>query len=780
MKNYLELVPISAKVRKGQNRMTVFCIIFSVCLVMTIFGMADMEIRTTRKQAKEDYGEWHIAFRGMDDEQIEILAGRPEIETCSRYDVLNYRLDMHYRIEGEEAVIAGFDRTGLDVFGVRMQEGIFPEEPGGVMVDADTKKRLGLTVGSGIVLSGPDGTEFAYRVTGILEQNPMLAEKGVFGLMMNMADFRELQAKTGEKRESLVYVKFLPWCNIRKAAGNIREQFGIPADKASGNELLLATMGQSDDPTILILYSAAFFLSVLVAVAGVLMISSSMNSYVVRRTEFFGLLSCLGADRKQIARLVRKEALGWCRTAVPAGILIGTGIIWLLCAFLRLTNPEYFGGMPGFGISWIGMVCGAAIGVASVLMAARAPAKRAAKVSPLEAVSGNVCSNMGARKAAAKGFGRIETALGIHHALYSGKNFILTTSSFAFSIILFLAFATTVDFMGHALNGLQPYTPDISLIDKEGNGSLDSGLGEKIAVMEGVKRVYGRMFAYDVPVEIEGKEGSACIISYEDFQFAWAKEDLVEGSFEDVVNGRGMLAVFRPDDPIKEGQSLRMDTGNGEEEFAVSGVLSQCPFDSTGGEAIFICSENTFWELTGEENYTVIDIQLDRRANNSAVDEIRALAGEGVRLSDRRMNNRQARGAMYSVFVFVYGFLAVIALITVFHVINIIAMSVSARMRQYGAMRAVGMECTQMERMIVAEAGTYALWGIIIGCGAGLPVNRMLYYYMVTVRWGEEWTFPTTSLAVILMVVAVSLAAAVHNPVRCVRRMSVVEAITAK
>ena len=66
---------------------------------------------------------------------------------------------------------------------------------------------------------------------------------------------------------------------------------------------------------------------------------------------------------------------------------------------------------------------------------------------------------------------------------------------------------------------------------------------------------------------------------------------------------------------------------------------------------------------------------------------------------------------------------------------------------------------------------------MIIGCGAGLPVNRILYYYMVTVRWGEEWTFPTASLAVILIVVAVSLAAAVHHPVRRVRRMSVVETI---
>ena len=135
---------------------------------------------------------------------------------------------------------------------------------------------------------------------------------------------------------------------------------------------------------------------------------------------------------------------------------------------------------------------------------------------------------------------------------------------------------------------------------------------------------------------------------------------------------------------------MQIDTGNGGEEFAISGVLSQCPFNSADGEVILICSESTFQGLTGEEDYTIIDIQLNRRASNTTIDEIRALAGDDVHLSDRRMKNRQAKGAMYSVIVFVYGFLAVIALITVFHVINIIAMSVSARMRQYGAMREIG------------------------------------------------------------------------------------------
>ena len=54
MKSYLDLVPIAAKVRRRQNRMSVACIILAVFLVTTIFGMADMYIRAQIIQLKQD------------------------------------------------------------------------------------------------------------------------------------------------------------------------------------------------------------------------------------------------------------------------------------------------------------------------------------------------------------------------------------------------------------------------------------------------------------------------------------------------------------------------------------------------------------------------------------------------------------------------------------------------------------------------------------------------------------------------------------------------------
>lgn len=40
MRSYLGLIPVSARVRKRQNRMTILCIIISVLLVTTIFSVS--------------------------------------------------------------------------------------------------------------------------------------------------------------------------------------------------------------------------------------------------------------------------------------------------------------------------------------------------------------------------------------------------------------------------------------------------------------------------------------------------------------------------------------------------------------------------------------------------------------------------------------------------------------------------------------------------------------------------------------------------------------------
>lgn len=187
---------------------------------------------------------------------------------------------------------------------------------------------------------------------------------------------------------------------------------------------------------------------------------------------------CIGSTPKQVSRLVRREALRWCYFAIPVGEFIAIGIVWILCIVLRFLSPKLFGEMPVFSVSMPGIMAGIIVGVTTVLLAANAPAKRASGVSPLEAVSGNANNSEAVRKAVNIKVCKIETVLGINHATSSKRNLFLMTGSFAFSIILFLAFSVSVDFMNRSM----PAVDLISYEQHQFNWAEDYLIGSKNAV----------------------------------------------------------------------------------------------------------------------------------------------------------------------------------------------------------------------------------------------------------------------------------------------------------
>ena len=145
------------------------------------------------------------------------------------------------------------------------------------------------------------------------------------------------------------------------------------------------------------------------------------------------------------------------------------------------------------------------------------------------------------------------------------------------------------------------------------------------------------MFDYAFPFSRSGGEEqeTAYLISYEQYQFGWAEDTLLDGSIEEAAEETGkVLAVTRDDSPWKVGETLSLypDGKGGQAEIA--GILGSSPFDSANGEQILICSEETFRAITGKNGYTIVDVQLKRRGGEDAALQMRDLALEqGLTLS---------------------------------------------------------------------------------------------------------------------------------------------------
>ena len=130
--------------------------------------------------------------------------------------------------------------------------------------------------------------------------------------------------------------------------------------------------------TVLYLIDALLALAITIAVLGVV---NTLALSVIERTREIGLLRTLGITRPQIRRLIHLEAV---LVAVHGAVLgLGLGLLWGAAAQQALTAY----GITALTIPWTtnAAVLIGAVGIG--LAAAVLPAQRAARLSPLEAIT---------------------------------------------------------------------------------------------------------------------------------------------------------------------------------------------------------------------------------------------------------------------------------------------------------------------------------------------------------------------------------------------------------
>lgn len=780
MKHYLKLVPISAKIHRKQSKMTRICITLAVLLVAVMFGLADMYLQGVTRHEMEESGNWHYEFHSIDTQTASFISARPDVEIAGWHNTISS--EAGYSIKEQTISISAQERKVFeDIFLNGITEGEYPDTPNEIAVSSSFKNTASVSLNETIALCKPDGNTTDYLIVGFLNDTEtsrlitgntpivVMTPEGLGTLAVNNAI------------ENYV-IQFSRLCNIPDIINDIKAGNNLSDEQITENIPLLSIQGQLEGKTgVNQIYQVAFILSVIVMLTCILMISSSLNSNVAERTEFFGMLRCLGATKRQIMRFVRLEGLYWCKTAIPIGIIFSVVIVWILSAAMRVINPQWFSSMPILGISWISVIASILLGLLTVLLAARSPAKRAAKVSPLTAVSGNAGQTVSFRKAANTTAFKIETALGIHHAKAKKKNYILMTGAFAVCITLFLTFSTLVDFMKNAF--VPPiYTPELSIASETNTCSIFNELLEQIKQNDVVKRAYGRMFAYEVPAENNGKNYNANLISYEENQFRWAADSLIAGSIETVMQQENqVLFVQTGNIDVQVGDNISLTINNRPQIVTVAGILSDSPLARVEGTETFFCSEATFTALTGETGYTIIDIQFENNASSEDVKAIESIfSNGGVIFSDSLSQIQQQRNLYHTFAILVYGFLSIIVAITIFHIMNTISMGAATKMKEYGAMRAIGMSNRQLVKMIIAEAGTYAINGVIWGCIIGLPMHWIIYVSLITNIWRTAWSVPFIPLILIIAIVLSASLLAVREPAKRLQRMSIVENISAQ
>ena len=773
MRSYLSLVPISAKVHKRQSRMTRICIILAVFLVTSIFSMAEMWTDAETTAMRHNHGDWHIALQNVSKDEAEQIRKNSNVAVSSWYDEINTDAEQNYYIDGKNAVLYGIEESYITDIMKYPTEGVYPQNENEVALSADAKELFSVKIGDEITLDTPVG-DVKYAISGFYEDDTEFNDIiGGCCVFMNRKTFDEIRRLNGVESESQFYIRFQNENGLKKTIADMMQQYNLTAENVKENTAVLGMLGASSNESVNELYPLAAACFVIILIAGVFMISSCMNSNVAQRTKFFGMMRCIGASKQQIIRFVRLEALNWCKTAIPIGCALGTVTCWILCAILRFFVKGEWVDMPLFAVSINGILCGALVGVITVFIAAHSPAKQAAMVSPAAAVSGNADMSKNVNHAAKTRFLKVETSLGIHHATGTKKNLFLMTGSFALMIVLFLAFSACLDFVHKLLPSVtSKFTPDITIASQDDTNSLDGNLPDKIAEIEGVESAFGMMTRTAFSVEVNGNETEIDLFSHDKTLLDTFKKSVISGDISRVYeDGNYAIAVYNQDYRLSVGDKIK--TGN--QELEIVCVTSE-GVGSVSGAPTVVCSEKTFMRLTGECRFAMISVVLKKDVSEAAVSKIRDLVGDCL-FVDNREENSDINGSYWVFRIASYGFLAIISLITVLNITNSISMGVSARIKQYGAMRAVGMGSGQVAKMITAEAVTYAICGTAAGIILGLLLHYLIYAKIVITHFGGSWNIPFATIAIVLLLVVFSCIVAIYAPAKRIRNMAITATI---
>lgn len=202
----------------------------------------------------------------------------------------------------------------------------------------------------------------------------------------------------------------------------------------------------------------AIIVIALIMFGSVSLIYNAFSISLSERTKQFGLLSSIGATRKQLRKMVFYEAFAVSIVGIPLGIAVGIAGIGITLMFVGNKFESLIGyDIPlRLSVSPLSVVVAVAVALITVLISAWIPSKRATKISAVEAIRLN-------RDITAKGslktspitykiFG-LSGALAGKHYKRSRKKYRTTVLSLFMSIVLFVSASAFTDYLTESVSG---------------------------------------------------------------------------------------------------------------------------------------------------------------------------------------------------------------------------------------------------------------------------------------------------------------------------------------
>lgn len=665
--------------------------------------------------------------------------------------------------------------------------------------------------------------EKTYTIVGIVERSNFedYSASGYSTFTLDMND------KDGTAN---VFVMFNNKKKIIKQSEDLAKKLGYN-NAISYNSTLLALYGESTYGNIMksMITMIVIMLS-LVSIGCIVVIYNSFAISVMERKKEFGLLSSIGATKKQLSYTVFFEALiegiigiilGICGAYIGIGtvILIINNLIGdILVLKLNLVTNIMFIIIPVIFMILV------------IFISALVPSRRAAKVSPIEAIRQNDDIKINKKKIKTgklvnKLFG-IEGEIALKNIKRNKKKYRVTIVSLFISIVLFISFSSymnyTIDTASNVM-GEVPYDyqisyfgddNDIDALDKISEIIKSNDVKEYVSYSASNLSIIGNYTYSDEYLDFYksayGDDGIKALTNLK-YQYIsiYILDDISYNKYKELIGlDKDSVILLNKFKGVSYGNNKRVNydipvINNGDINIKI------CNFDDNDEDVdttkycnkkidnIFITNKS--FDLIEEFSYMsdfklIVNKKLYDNISDSGThytqyniisdntDNIDKLTKEldkydNVNYTNVKESMKQANNMILVVKILMYGFIGLITLIGVTSVFNTISTSMALRKREFAVLRSIGLTRKGFNKILFFESLFFGLKSLIYAIPVSLGVTIIIHYALADMMSINSIVIPWKAIIISIVSVFVIVLLTMMYSTSKIKKHNIIEQI---
>jgi len=618
--------------------------------------------------------------------------------------------------------------------------------------------------------------------------------------------------------------------SLYKNSEDIAQQNNIEKVNVNFNNNLLRYYGVTgNDYLRLTLFSLAGIILGVIIIGSVALIYNAFAISVSERARHLGMLSSIGATKKQKRNSVFFEGAIIGAISIPIGIIAGLVGIGATFAFINTFLDEALNVTEKLQVvvTPASILVACAISIVTIFISTFIPALKASKISAIDAIRQTHDIKL-TRKAVKTSkiirniFG-LEAEIGLKNVKRNRKRYLATVFSLVISVVLFLSVSYFTENLKKSLSmsqddikfdiqmnsekmdvaDYQAYTNlehitkssiiqrtqfnawiDESEISKElrelvkkNSSLLDDGKYRYSVSLNALDEESFQDYAEQVGVNLEDVQNSetptAIIIDeikYEDSRVKGKK--IVETKSIHTKPGE-VIELFKPSFENEESELVT--------KVVIGALTDQVPMGvstSSVGSLEVIVSEKTMKQIMNEKTEIVVETSLymntsDSMATQEAIEEI---TDSNVSIYNVSQNRQRTKQLILLMSVFTYGFIALISLISIANIFNTISTSISLRKREFAMLRSVGMTSKGFNKMINYESIFYGFNALMYG----LPISVLV---MFGIHWSLGYTFeygftlPWKSILFVIIIIFIIVSSAMLYSTSKIKKENIIDGL---